>query len=140
MTQRPRVSRLPWSLFTRLALLAPAVGGCHASPSPALEVRIHNATGSDLRGFWLGAGSGFGGPGSRAYGSILSGATTPYRSLRATYGAYSNYNFTTVSGQQFVGSTLPNELIGRQELAPGRYTFSVSIAGGQPQLAVRADP
>lgn len=101
---------------------------CSPMNTNRIHIRIQNASPVDITDFWLGAGSGAGGPGSRAYGAIPSGATTPYRSLKAEFGYYSNYNFITADGQRFVGSTIPVDLIGRMTLEPGYYTFVIDTS------------
>lgn len=104
-----------------------------------IHIRIQNASPVDITDFWLGAGSGAGGPGSRAYGAIPSGATTPYRSLKAEFGYYSNYNFITADGQRFVGSTIPVDQIGRVTLDPGYYSFVIDTSGRSDLLQIVAD-
>jgi hypothetical protein len=107
--------------------------------SDRLHIRIRNESGLDITAFWLGAGSGAGGPGSRAYGEILSGATTPYRSLKPEFGSYSNYNFITEDGKRYVGSTVANELIGQAVLEPGYYTFAYTIVDNRAVVTMIPD-
>lgn len=112
---------------------------CSLMNTNRIHIRIQNAIQADITNFWLGAGSGAGGPGSRAYGAIPSGATTPYRSLKAEFGYYSNYNFITADGQRFVGSTIPVDQIGRMTLEPGYYTFIINTSGSGAILQIVAD-
>ncbi|MEI2692971.1 MAG: hypothetical protein V9H69_25960 [Anaerolineae bacterium] len=107
--------------------------------SEQLHIRIQNASDADIQGFWLGAGSGAGGPGSRAYGAIARGQTTPYRRLKAQFGSYSNYNFITEEGQRFVGSPISADLIGSVTLDPGYYTFVIDISDGNAVLQIVPD-
>lgn len=113
---------------------------CNAMNANRLHIRIQNTSSSDISDFWLGAGSGAGGPGSRSFGAIASGATTPYRALKAEFGLYSNYNFLTTEGQRFIGTTFPNELFGKVELEPGYYTFVLSTSGDATSLEIVTDP
>lgn len=112
---------------------------CTAMNSEQLHIRIHNATDMDITAFWLGAGSGAGGPGSRAYGAIARGQTTPYRRLKAQFGAYSNYNFITEDGRRFVGSTVANDLIGKVVLEPGHYTFVYTVVDNMAVVTINQD-
>lgn len=113
---------------------------CNAMNANRLHIRIQNTSSSDISDFWLGAGSGAGGPGSRSFGAIASGATTPYRALKAEFGLYSNYNFLTTDGQRFIGTSFPNDLFGKVELEPGYYTFVVSTSGDTTSLEIVTDP
>ncbi len=108
-------------------ILPLAIGACAARSLDRIHIRIRNESAVDIASFWLGAGSGAGGPGSRAYGSILSGAITPYRTLKPEFGSYSNYNFITKDGRRFVGSSFANDLVGQVALEPGHYTFVFRI-------------
>jgi len=112
---------------------------CNPMNTNRIHIRIQNASPVDITDFWLGAGSGAGGPGSRAYGAIPRGATTHYRSLKAEFGYYSNYNFITADGQRFVDSTIPVDLIGRTTLEPGYYTFVINTSGRSATLQIVAD-
>lgn len=113
---------------------------CHAMNANRLHIRIQNASAEDISDFWLGAGSGAGGPGSRSFGAITSGNTTPYRSLKAEFGLYSNYNFLTTDNQRFIGTSFPNDMFGKVELEPGYYTFVVSTDGNATSLEIVHDP
>ena len=108
--------------------------------SSRLHIRIRNASALDLENFWLGAGSGAGGPGTRAYGSIAAGETTPYRAIKAQFGAYSNYNFFTTDRQRFIGSPFAAETFGQITLSPGRYTFVLTIDGDAAHIEIVPDP
>ncbi len=123
------------ALWCALAILC-VLNSCTAMNNEQLHIRIHNATDTDMTAFWLGAGSGAGGPGSRAYGAIARGETTPYRRLKAQFGAYSNYNFITKDGTRFVGSTVANDLIGKMELEPGYYTFVYTVVDHQAVVTI----
>ncbi len=112
---------------------------CSPMNTNRIHIRIQNASPVDITDFWLGAGSGAGGPGSRAYGAIPSGKTTPYRSLKAEFGYYSNYNFITADGQRFVGSTIPVDQIGRMTLEPGYYSFVIDTSGRSAMLQIVAE-
>lgn len=116
-----------------------ALTSCAASDNEVLHVRIYNATDADMTAFWLGAGSGYGGPGSRAYGAIARGQTTPYRRLKAHFGSYSNYNFLIPSGRRYLGSVVSNDLIGRFSLTPGYYTFVITIEDEKARLEIVHD-
>ncbi len=130
-----RRSAAIWSAFAILWLL----NSCTDMNSEHIHIRIHNATDMDITAFWLGAGSGAGGPGSRAYGAIARGQTTPYRRLKAQFGAYSNYNFITQEGQRFVGSTVANDLIGKMVLEPGYYTFVYTVVDSEAVVTINQD-
>lgn len=118
-----------WGLVVLALLVAVwALAACSGGRTgDDLHIRIHNATGRDISKFWLGAGSGAGGPGSQAYGTIPDGATTRYRGLKAQFGSYSNFNFITQDGERFIGSTVANDLIGEFALEPGYYTFVLTL-------------
>lgn len=130
-----RRSAAIWSALAILWLL----NSCTGMNSEHIHIRIHNATGMDITAFWLGAGSGAGGPGSRAYGVIARGQTTPYRRLKAQFGSYSNYNFITEDGKRFVGSTVANDLIGKMVLEPGYYTFVYTVVDHKAVVTINQD-
>ena len=124
-----------WVMLAACCLLV----SCSARNSEQLHVRIQNASETDIKAFWLGAGSGSGGPGSRAFGSIPSGQTTDYHRLKAEFGSYSNYNFITEDGNHFSGSVIANEDIGIVELEPGSYTFVVTIVENTAYITILMD-
>lgn len=130
-----RRSAAVWSALAILFVLT----SCTAMNSEHIHIRIHNATDMDITDFWLGAGSGAGGPGSRAYGAIARGQTTPYRRLKAQFGSYSNYNFITEDGRRFVGSTVANDLIGKVVLEPGYYTFVYTVVHNMVVVTINQD-
>lgn len=115
-----------------------ALFGCRASEEQ-IYIRIQNNSSIDITQFWLGSGSGFGGERARSYGAIDRGDTTPYKSFKATYGAYGNYNFLADEGQRYMGSTFPKEEIGIRELMPGYYTFVITIIDGEAVLRIVHD-
>jgi hypothetical protein len=116
-----------------------ALTSCTTMNNEQIHIRIRNATDTDMTAFWLGAGSGAGGPGSRAYGAIARAETTPYRSLKAQFGAYSNYNFLAASGRRYMGSVVPSNMFGRFALDPGYYTFVLTIDRDTSQLEIVHD-
>ena len=122
--------------WTVLLILPLAITSCGLMSSSRINIRIRNESEINITNFWLGAGSGAGGPGSRAYGDIRSGATTPYRSLRPEFGSYSKYNFVTSDGKRFLGSTFANDLVGQVSLEPGYYTFAVTIVDNQAMTQI----
>jgi hypothetical protein len=124
-----------WGALATLFVLT----SCTAMNSEHINIRIQNATDTDIAAFWLGAGSGAGGPGSRAYGAIARGQTTPYRRLKAQFGTYSNFNFITKDGKRFVGSTVANDLIGKMELEPGYYTFVYTVVENKAVVTINQD-
>jgi hypothetical protein len=126
------------ALGCALAILC-VLTSCTAMNSEHLHIRIHNATDTDITAFWLGAGSGAGGPGSRAYGAIARGRTTPYRRLKAQFGAYSNYNFIAADGTRSVGSTVAYDLVGKMELEPGYYTFVYTVVDSKAVVTIVQD-
>lgn len=113
---------------------------CNAMNTDRIHIRIHNTTQVDLENFWLGAGSGAGGPGSRAFGPIAAGETTQYRAIKAQFGAYSNYNFLTVERQRFIGSPFDQATFGEETLKPGYYTFVLTINGDASHVEIVSDP
>lgn len=121
-----------------LVVLALAAAGCAAGAGDQLHIRIRNDSAVDIKGFWLGTGSGAGGPSSRSYGEIAAGETTRYRTRQAEYGYYSNYNLVTTDGTRYLG-TFPLEQVGGTQLDPGYYTFVFHIAGGRGMLEVIRD-
>ncbi|MBE2236020.1 MAG: hypothetical protein IAE85_21190 [Anaerolinea sp.] len=133
-----RLARRGVAIWAALMILW-ALTSCTAMNNQQLHIRIDNATDTDITAFWLGAGSGAGGPGSRAYGAIDRGQITPYRSLKAQFGSYSNYNFITEEGKRFVGSTVANELIGQVALEPGYYTLVLTIVGDKAMVTIRPE-
>lgn len=124
--------------WAALAMLL-ALTSCTPMNNEQIHIRIHNATDTDITAFWLGAGSGAGGPGSRAYGALARGQITPYRSLKAQFGSYSNYNFLTASGRRYLGSVVPSNMFGRFALDPGYYTFVLTTDGDAAQLEIVHD-
>ena len=122
--------------WTVLMILPLAITSCGLMSSSRINIRIRNNSDIDISNFWLGAGSGAGGPGSRAYGDIRGGATTPYRSLKPEFGSYSNYNFVTADGRRFVGSTFANDLIGQVALEPDYYTFVFTIVDNKAAIQI----
>ena len=133
--------QIRWGLVALALLVAAwALAACGgAREEDDLHIRIHNATGVDITKFWLGAGSGAGGPRSQAYGAIADGATTRYRNRKAMFGTYSNFNFIAVDGRRFVGSTVSHERIGQFTLAPGYYTFVLTLAGDTIVVTINQD-
>ncbi|MER2599634.1 MAG: hypothetical protein ABTQ73_08945 [Caldilineales bacterium] len=104
-----------------------------------IHIRLQNDSAVDLENFWLGAGSGAGGPGSRAFGAVAAGETTPYRAIKAEFGAYSNYNFITADRQRFLGSPFDQATFGQVTLSPGYYTFVLTISGDAASVAIVSD-
>lgn len=136
--QRLHLARRGVAVWTALALLWPLTA-CTAKNDEQIHIRIQNATDADITAFWLGAGSGAGGSGSHAYGAIARGDTTPYRRLKAQFGSYSNYNFLAASGQRYLGSVVSTDLFGQFSLAPGHYTFVITIEADVTRLEIVPD-
>lgn len=113
--------------------------GCGGSKEK-VHVRIQNNTGQEITQFWLGAGSGFGGPRARSYGQIAAGDVTRYKALEPSFATYGKFNFITADGRKYLGSTFSTEEIGRRELSPGYYTFAVSTIGDTAVLRITDDP
>lgn len=105
-----------------------------------LHIRIHNTSTVDLENFWLGAGAGAGGPGTRAFGPIAAGEITPYRAIKAQFGAYSNYNFFTADRRRFIGSPFDQATFGEETLASGHYTFVLDLSGDSAHIEIVPDP
>lgn len=121
-----------------LGLVALASASCASASSDQLQIRIRNDSSVAIKGFWLGTGSGAGGPRSRAYGDIAAGETTRYRSVRPQFGAYSNWNLVTTDGVRYLG-VFPKEQFGADRLDPGYYTFVFRIVDGGSLLDVIRD-
>lgn len=131
----PRGSTLALAV---LAFVLLAAASCARASDAKVYIRIRNDTPLDIKGFWLGTGSGAGGPASRAYGAIAAGETTRYRDRKAQYGYYSNYNLVTTDGARFM-DTFPADRFGAATLDPGYYTFVFHDVDGQYLLDVIRD-
>ena len=123
------------ALLLTLVLLT----SCTTMNTERLHIRIQNATDIAIDNFWLGAGSGAGGPGSRSFGAMAAGETTAYRTIKPEFGAYSNYNFLTADGQRFIGSPFAWETFGEVTLAAGYYTFVLAISGDVSTITIVED-
>lgn len=130
--------RLRSLALAALTLVLLAGAGCAGESDDQLHIRIRNASPLDIDGFWLGTGSGAGGPSSRAYGEIAAGETTRYRTRKAQFGYYSNFNLVTADGQRFLG-VFPREQVGTIDLEPGYYTFVFRVEAGRGLLEVVRD-
>lgn len=131
-----------WRLVTLALLIALCVlTACgRDTEDDRLHIRIHNATGLDINKFWLGTGSGAGGPPSQAYGAIADGETTRYRSRQTTFGSYSNFNFIAADGRRFLGTTIAAyDRIGQFTLEPGYYTFVLTRIDPEIVVTIHQD-
>ncbi|MEI2688711.1 MAG: hypothetical protein V9H69_02975 [Anaerolineae bacterium] len=127
-------------LLVALVVALGALTACAAgSRQPQLQIRLQNDTGMDIEHFWLGAGSGDGGPGSRSFGAIADGQATPYRRIKPVFGLYVKYNYIAEDGRRYLGSTFPRELLGQIELEPGNYTFILTLVDGESVVTVIRD-
>ena len=118
-----------------LVLVLAAAAACRQPMSQgAVQVRLRNETGGELKEAWLGPGGR--GKGSEDYGRIAAGETTEFRGLEPFLERYRKLDWVSADGKAHGLTVYPEQHLGMRELPAGRYTFVLAPPGTKPALRI----
>ncbi|HPZ87626.1 MAG TPA: hypothetical protein PLQ32_05960 [Flavihumibacter sp.] len=117
---RPFVSLLLLTVLT--------IGSCQKSNDTSLvEIRVTNNTRTTITHLAINPSSIFGSDSSspigHIYGTVAAGASTDYKPYKSAY-RFAEYSLE-IDGKKY--SAVPYDYVGEKLLAPGRYSYQLSL-------------
>jgi len=119
-----------WKFQVGALLLAVLFGGCSSliDRNDAIQVRVANRSAYDFEKVTVTFPDEV-----QEYGRVAKGATTKYQEVKKAYG-YAPVEVTIQGGSSL--RLQPQDYLGEKPLAPGRYTYALSVDEGGRSLSL----
>lgn len=127
--------------FVLLACWSVVLMGCDTSSTPStadkpVQIRVRNDTGFPVSEVWIGSTSVDGEP---MVGPVAVGATSGYQPYGTPLPRYRQVHIVLENGKRYLGVVDPEAQFGARDLAPGKYTFVLTIVGDPVPIEIIKD-